>query len=88
MMNLEPILSNLNEVSKLLEASYKLMSKKPTSSDLETTVKDKLLVNIKNTLVQNVINFDMTNEINEHPGDETTLEAILDLISDSEEILS
>jgi hypothetical protein len=87
-MILTEVIATLDEVKKLIESAYKLLSDTPTATDLETAVKNKLLSNIKNTLVQNVINVDMITEIDSNPGNDLTLEAILSLISDTEEMLA
>jgi hypothetical protein len=79
---------HLDQTSKILESSYNLLKETETSSDIESAVKNKMLIRIKNLLVENVIILDMVSEINENPGDVATLEAILELISDSQELLS
>ncbi len=87
-MILQSVLANLNKAGELIESSYKLIEDHPTNSEIETIVKNKLLVKLKNTLVENVILTDIVNELVENPDDIITLETILDLVSDAEELLS
>ena len=87
-MNLLTVQGNLSKASELIESAYHLLEDIPTVTDIETATKDKLLTRLKNNLVDCVILVDIVNEINQNPNDETTLEAILDLVSDAEEMLS
>ena len=87
-MKLLQLQGQLDQTSKILESSYNLLKVTETSLDIESAVKDKMLIRIKNLLVENVIILDMVNEVNNNPGDIATLEAILELIADSEEMLS
>lgn len=87
-MNLLQLQSQLDKTSKILESSYNLLNSTSTASDIESAVKSKMLIRIKNLLVESVIVLDMVDELVENPGDISTLEAILDLIADSEEMLS
>ena len=87
-MELMQLQSQLDQTTKLIESSHTLLSDTSTISDIESAVKNKMLIRIKNLLVEAVIILDMVNELNDNPGDILTLEAILDLICDSEETLS
>ena len=87
-MNLLQLQSQFDQTTKLIESSYQLLSDTPTNSDIESAVKNKMLIRIKNLLVESVIVLDLVDELNTNPGDISTLEAILDLISDTVETLS
>ncbi len=85
---LQSALANLNGAGDLIESAYKLIEDLPTNSEIGSVVKNKLLIRLKNSLVENVILSDIVNELVENPDDILTLETVLDLVSDAEEMLS
>ena len=87
-MNLENTLANLNTASEMVESSYKILEGVQTKSDIETIVKQNLLIRIKNNLTDLVIISDILDELNNNPDDELILESILELVNDSQEMLS
>lgn len=78
----------LSTATEAIEAAYHSLESIKTNSDLESTVKGKILLRIKSLLIEAVILMDLVDEINSNPDDELTLSSTLDLIADSEEMLS